>query len=232
MQTIIKKSFKNSKFFENYKNIDGVLFIFQEIKNNYKNSKMKYNLFLSKMPLKNDQKTDENNSQKIILNEMIKINHNIKKYINYTNSIMFYSKKIFEKCYIKNVKIITKFIEFERYFFYICCIYSNLKIFKFLIKIFKNWVKMDELLLVTSAWYGKIDIVKFLIEKGTNINTRNDYLIKWYNYNENTEMVNFLIKMGANGDVIKNSKSKNPMEKLKYWIEWDYDIYNDVDLLL
>ena len=99
----IDKSFQNSRFYKNYNNIEHVILQFEKIKNEYINSKNKYKNVLNSLIMlldknqitqdafqhflnKNYDKNVSDSCNKI-LNEKIKISHNIKKYVKYTKNI-------------------------------------------------------------------------------------------------------------------------------------------------
>ena len=108
----------------------------------------------------------------LILNEQIKISHNIKKYVKYSNDI--------NQDFIKSVKI------------------GNIKNIKILIKNGADIHYNNNYALRFSSENGHIEVVKFLIEKGANIHAGDDYAIKWSSLNGHIEVVKFLIEKGAN----------------------------------
>jgi ankyrin repeat protein len=150
MHPKLKKDFKHSQFYNSYQNYGNALIIFQNIKDNYNESKLKYKNkldFLSKKINLNIFDEQLNEKLCVILNEKIKVGHNIKKYVNYS----------------ENINII--FIKAIRY--------NNIKAFHFLIKKGVSIHYKINIPLIIACKFGNIKIVKLLIRNGSLINTNN-----------------------------------------------------------
>jgi ankyrin repeat protein len=237
MNNKIKKHFENSRFYKNYNNINHVLLKFKKIKNEYNSSKIKSKIFSEKyiFPLKNKYDTNSiENSSKYemksytkILNEKLKINQSIKKYVKYSNMLDTHFLLSFKSYCIKNMNNLIDCganIHYkDDYALRWISKKGNYEIFKFLLEkgadinkiddrtimktvkrnhkeIIKILIENDilcDLIFTYSCQYGYLDYAKILLEKGIDIHTNYDKAIKIASEIGNIEIVKFLIDNGA-----------------------------------
>ena len=207
MNTIIEKSFQNSRFYRNYNNIECAFLKFEKIKKEYIKSKNKYDNNVYSFILKFDKiKTLE----KIVINTSSKIEKIVFQYdepnvITPEQSIIIRNKYnscrkiLYEKINIcKNIK---KYINY----------YGNINdvfiktVESCYIKNINKSIKYgadihiyNDRAFKISIINGNIEIVKFLIGKGFDIHMCDDYALIWSSFYGHTELVKFLISSDLN----------------------------------
>jgi ankyrin repeat protein len=152
MDSKIKKSFQNSKFYRNFNNIDFLVLKFQKIRIGYIESKIKLQNVLNVLLCnKNNIDKSKLDSYRKILEEKIKSSKDIKKYAKYSNNI--------NDDFVKSVQI------------------GNIKNIDTSIKNGADIHAENDLVLKFSSINGNLDVVQFLVKNGANIHAENDYAL-------------------------------------------------------
>ena len=243
MNSKIKKSFQNSRFYRNYNNIDQIVLKFEKINNEYIESKNKYKNFHDKFEL-NDIYHNKINvdkhlySMRKILNEKINISCSIKKYVKYSESInddFIKSVKIGD---IKNINILLENganINFkDDYAIRLASMNGNIELFKFLEQNGANIYINNGCVLKLSSKYGHLELVKYIYECDNYFSYCIDYALIHASKKGHIDIVKFLVINGAllredHVHTFKKSIKNGHIEVVKFLISSDLGFFINDD---